>query len=482
MNYKMVWRTLGNIVALEGALLLLPALCAVCYAEWRIALVFLCTAASAALVGLLVSRIFRNCDRTIYAREGFVIVGLAWILMGAVGAVPFLFTGDITSPVDAFFETVSGLTTTGASILRDVTALSRGGAMWRSFTHWIGGMGVLVLMMAILSDSTGRSIHIMRAEMPGPVVDKIMPRVRDTAKILYLMYIGLTLGEVIFLLTGGMSLYDALIHAFGTAGTGGFSVRAESIGAYSPYIQWVVTVFMLLFGVNFNLYYLLLLRRFRSVLRSEELWMYGGIVGVMIAVVTGNVFRTVYASFPEALRYAAFQVASIVTTTGYATADFDAWPNLSRTLLFLLMFVGGCAGSTAGGLKMSRVGILFKCAKRELGKLLHPRSVTTVRFEGKPVDEATRVGVTHYFALYAFLLALILVLIGREPFDLETNITAAVSCFNNVGPGLSAVGPTRNYADYSAFGKIILSSAMLFGRLEIYPLLLTFTPLTWKKR
>jgi trk system potassium uptake protein TrkH len=481
MNYKMICRTLGNIVMLEGVLLLLPALSALFYREWRILTVYLCTAAAAVLCGFLVSRLLRKCDKTIYAREGFVIVGLAWILMAAVGAVPFVVAGDIPSPVDAFFETVSGLTTTGASILTDVTALSRGGAMWRSFTHWIGGMGVLVLMMAILSDSTGRSIHIMRAEMPGPVVDKIVPRVKDTAKILYLMYIALTGLEVIFLMTGGMSFYDALIHAFGTAGTGGFSVRAESIGYYSPYLQWVVTVFMLLFGVNFNLYYLLLIRKFRSALRSEELWMYIGIVLVMVAIVTANILP-IMSSFGEALRLGAFQVASIVTTTGYATADFNLWPNLSRTLLFLLMFVGGCAGSTAGGLKMSRVGILFKCAKREFGKLLHPRSVTTVRFEGKPVDEATQSVVTHYFAVYAFLLALIFALIGGEPFDLETNLSAAISCFNNVGPGLSAVGPTGGYSGYSAFAKLVLSSAMLFGRLEIYPLILTFAPSTWRKR
>ena len=481
MNWKMILKNLGTIVTIEGGLMLLPTVCSLCYREWSVALTFLATAAAAAAVGMAVVWLTRKCDAVIFAKEGFVIVALAWILMGMIGAVPFLLTGEIASPADAFFETVSGLTTTGASILRDVTAMSRGCQFWRSFTHWIGGMGVLVLMMALVSDASGRSIHIMRAEMPGPVVDKIVPRVKDTAKILYLMYIVLTGLEVIFLMTGGMSFYDALIHAFGTAGTGGFSVRAESIGYYSPYLQWVVTVFMLLFGVNFNLYYLLLIRKFRSALRSEELWMYIGIVLVMVAIVTANILP-VMSSFGEALRLGAFQVASIVTTTGYATADFNLWPNLSRTLLFLLMFVGGCAGSTAGGLKMSRVGILFKCAKREFNKLLHPRSVTTVRFEGKPVDEATQSVVTHYFAVYAFLLALIFALIGGEPFDLETNLSAAISCFNNVGPGLSAVGPTGGYSGYSAFAKLVLSSAMLFGRLEIYPLILTLTPSTWRKR
>ncbi len=480
MNYKMICRTVGNIVTLEGALMLLPALCALCYAEWTVALVFVCAAAAASVLGQIAVFLTRGCDRTIYAREGFVIVGLAWILMSAAGAVPFVICGEIPSYVDAFFETVSGLTTTGASILTDVTVLTHGCAFWRSFTHWIGGMGVLVLMMAILSDSTGRSIHIMRAEMPGPVVDKIVPRVKDTAKILYLMYIVLTALETVFLLFGGMSLFESLIHSFGTAGTGGFSVRAESIGAYSPYVQGVVTVFMLLFGVNFNLYFLLLMKRFRSAFRSEELWMYLGIVAVSMGIITADI-SSVTSGIGEAFRLASFQVASIVTTTGYATADFNLWPALSRTMLFLLMFVGGCAGSTAGGLKMSRVAILFKSTRRELNRLLHPRAVTTVRFEGKTVEESTCAGVTNYFALYAILLALTIALIGREPFGIETNVTAAVSCFNNVGPGLGVVGPAGNYAQYGVLSKIVLSAAMLFGRLEIYPLILTFTPSTWKR-
>ncbi len=481
MNYKMICRTLGNIVMLEGVLLLLPALSALFYREWRILTVYLCTAAAAVLCGFLVSRLLRKCDKTIYAREGFVIVGLAWILMAAVGAVPFVVAGDIPSPVDAFFETVSGLTTTGASILTDVTALSRGGAMWRSFTHWIGGMGVLVLMMAILSDSTGRSIHIMRAEMPGPVVDKIVPRVKDTAKILYLMYIALTGLEVIFLMTGGMSLFEALIHSFGTAGTGGFSTRPESIGAFSPYLQWVITVFMLLFGVNFNLYYLILIKRFRSAIRSEELWMYLGLFVILTGVIAWDI-RPLFSGVGESIRQAAFQVASIGTTTGYATADFNLWPNLSRMLLLLLMFVGGCAGSTAGGLKVARIGILLKSAGRELNRLRHPRSVNAVRFEGKPLSEETRVGVVSYFALYALLLAGTLILIGGEPFDMETNISAAISCFNNVGPGFSVVGPAGGYADYSVFAKMVLSAAMLLGRLEIYPIVLSLSPSTWRKK
>ena len=481
MNHKMILNTAGLIVALEGGLLLLPTLCAVCYAEWRVALCFLATAVLAALVGGALVFLTRRRDRTIYAKEGFVIVALGWILLSAFGAIPFVLTGDIPAYHDAFFETVSGLTTTGASILTDIPAMSHGCLFWRSFTHWIGGMGVLVLIMAIFPDANGRSIHIMRAEMPGPVVDKIVPRVRDTAKILYFMYFGLTLAEVIFLMTGGMSLFEALIHSFGTAGTGGFSTRPESIGAFSPYLQWVITVFMLLFGVNFNLYYLILIKRFRSAIRSEELWMYLGLFVILTGVIAWDI-RPLTAGIGESLRLAAFQVASIGTTTGYATTDFNLWPNLSRMMLLLLMFVGGCAGSTAGGLKVARIGILLKSAGKELNRLRHPRSVNAVRFEGKPLSEETRTGVTNYFALYALLLAGILIMIGGEPFDMETNISAAISCFNNVGPGFSSVGPTGGYAGYSAWAKMVLSAAMLLGRLEIYPIVLSISPSTWRKK
>ena len=481
MNHKMILRTAGRIVALEGALLLLPALCALFYREWTVALVYVGVAALAAAFGLLLVFLTRRCDRTIYAKEGFVTVALAWILLSVFGAAPFVLTGDIPAYHDAFFETVSGLTTTGASILTDVTALSRGGLFWRSFTHWIGGMGVLVLMMAIVPDANGRSIHIMRAEMPGPVVDKIVPRVRDTAKILYFIYIGLTLAEVVFLLAGGTSLFESLIHSFGTAGTGGFSTRPESVGAFSPYIQWVITVFMLLFGVNFNLYFLMLIGRFKSAIRSEELWIYLGIFAALTGVIAWNI-RPIFSGAGEAIRQAAFQVASIGTTTGYATADFNLWPNLSRMILFLLLFVGGCAGSTAGGLKVARVGILVKTAGKELNRLRHPRSVNAVRFEGKPLGEETRTGVVNYFALYAILLAAVLLLIGGEPFDMETNISAAISCFNNVGPGFSAVGPMGGYAGYSVWAKMVLSAAMLLGRLEIYPIVLSVSPSTWRKK
>ena len=481
MNKRMVLNTLGTIIALEAALLLLPLGTALIYAEWTTALAFAVTAAGAALLGFGLKLVTRGCDKIIFAREGFVITALAWILFCAIGAVPFVVSGEIPSYIDAFFETVSGITTTGASILTNVEALSHGALFWRSFTHWIGGMGVLVLLMAIFPDSEGRSIHIMRAEMPGPVVDKIVPRIKDTAKILYLIYVAMTALETIFLLCGGVNLFESLLYSFGTAGTGGFGLHGDSIGGYSPYVQWVITIFMLLFGVNFNLYYFLLIRRFREAAKNEELWIYVGIVVVSAGLIVWNVLP-LFTAVGDAIRHAFFQVAAIITTTGYSTVDFALWPKLSKCIILLLMFVGGCAGSTAGGLKLSRVIILCKTVRRELKKLLHPRTVTSVKFAGKPLELSVCHSVTTYFAFYMLLLAVITFLVCLEPFDFETNFSAAVSCFNNVGPGLSAVGPMAGYSIYSPFTKVLLSLAMLLGRLEIYPLILTFMPSTWKRR
>lgn len=481
MNIRRILYTLGQIIKLEGALFVLPLVTALGYGETRTAAAFIITMAGALLLGFLLTIFTKKSDTTIFAREGFVITAAAWILMSAIGAAPFVLSGEIPSYVDAFFETVSGFTTTGASILTDVEAMSHGCLFWRSFTHWIGGMGVLVLMMAIFPDASGRSIHIMRAEMPGPIVERIVPKVRDTAKILYLMYISLTVAEVIFLLAGGMNLFESLIHAFGTAGTGGFGVRGDSLGSYSAYLQWVVTIFMLLFGVNFNLYYLLLLKRFRQVFRSEELWVYISIVAGSILLITKNI-SGMYANFAESLRHAAFQVASIMTTTGFSSVDFNLWPGFSKTLLVLLMFIGGCAGSTAGGLKVSRVVILVKSIYSELKRMIHPRAVATVRFEGKKLDDGTRRGVSTYLALYAMCMAVIFLLLSLEPFDFETNLTAVVACFNNIGPGLGGVGPFSSYAGYSGGGKVLLSFAMLFGRLELYPMIILFAPRTWMKK
>ena len=481
MNRKMILYVTGFIVAAEGALLLLPALVSLIYLE-KAAFSFLAVAAACGAAGAVLIFACRPKNTNIYAREGFIIVAFGWILMSALGAVPFVINGDIPNYVDAFFETVSGFTTTGASILKDVEVLSRGSLFWRSFTHWIGGMGVLIFIMAIIPNLSDRSIHIMKAEMPGPVIGKLVPRARDTAMILYIIYIVLTTLEFVFLLFGGMPVFDSLVTALGTAGTGGFGIKNSSIGGYSPYIQWVVTAFMLLFGINFNLYYLITVRQFKSALGSFELRVYLGIYAVCVAVITANIF-SLYGSFGEAVRMAAFQSASIISTTGYSTADFNLWPGLSRGILLILMFLGSCAGSTAGGFKLSRVIILAKALKREIHKFTHPRSVSTVRFEGKPVDETTVSGIGSYLVIYVTFIMGIFLLLCLEPgMGFEENFSASVACFNNIGPGFGAVGASSNYSAYSAFSKILLSVGMLAGRLEIYPILLFFLPSTWTRK
>ncbi|MBQ8868323.1 MAG: TrkH family potassium uptake protein [Oscillospiraceae bacterium] len=479
MNRRMIFYTLGKLLIALSALLVLPLAVSIYYKE-SCTLAFLITAAISLVMGLLLSKLLKPASHVIYAREGFAIVALVWLSMSAIGALPFVISGEIPSFADAFFETVSGFTTTGASILRDVESMSHGLLFWRSFTHWIGGMGVLVFVMALLPNVSDRSIHILRAEVPGPIVGKLVPRIKDTAKILYIIYIVLTVIQVIFLLAGGMSLFDSLLHAFGTAGTGGFSIKADGLAGYSPYLQWVIAIFMLIFGVNFNLYYFILIRKAKMAFQSRELWCYLGIVVVAVTAICINIYP-MYENFAEVLRQAVFQVSSIITTTGYATTDFNLWPAFSKGVLFVLLFVGACAGSTAGGLKISRVMLVFKIIGREIRRLIHPRSVAKVKLEGKSVDEATLDGVTTYFAVYMIGIIATFLVLSAEPFGIETNFSAAVSCFNNVGPGFAGVGPMSSYADYSAFSKIVMSLAMLLGRLEIYPLLIVFIPSFWKK-
>ncbi len=480
MNRRMVLNTVGHIILAEAALLLLPAIVSVIYME-KCLWAFLITIGIALSLGLLLKFTTKPDSKVIYAKEGFVIVTYAWLLMSAIGALPFVISGEIPHFIDAFFETVSGFTTTGASILTDVESMSHGLLFWRSFTHWIGGMGVIVFVMAIIPNITDRSMNIMKAEVPGPTVGKLVPKARDTAKILYLIYIALTLVMIVMLLFGGMPLFDSIVHTFGTAGTGGFGIKSTSIGEYTPYCQWVITVFMLVFSVNFNLYYLVLLGKFKSVLKSTELWFFIGLVIISIAVITTNI-RVNYTTFEETLRYSSFQVATIISTTGYATTNFNAWPGLSKAILFMLMFIGGCAGSTAGGLKNARVVMLLKTIHRELKKMVHPRSVRAISMEDKRVDEQTLSGVTSYFAIYAICIMGIFVIISFEPFGIETNLSATVACFNNVGPGFGAVGPNGSYAEYTYFTKVVLSLAMLLGRLEIFPLILGINPTVWKKR
>lgn len=481
MNRKMVFYMIGQMIKLEAALLVLPLLVSLIYREHETALSFLITIGIALVLGFALTLIFRTKNRVIYAKEGFVIVALTWLALSAVGCLPFIISGEIPSFFDAFFETVSGFTTTGASVVVDVESMSHGTLFWRSFTHWIGGMGVLVFIMAIIPTVTDRSIHILRAEMPGPIVGKLVPKTKDTAKILYLIYIIMTAVEIVLLLIGGMPLFESTVHAFGTAGTGGFGIKADSIAGYSPYLQWVITIFMLLFGVNFNLYYLALIRHFHSIFKSRELWCYIGIFAAACFAITIDIYP-MYQNFSESLRLAAFQTSSILTTTGFATADFNLWPGFSKAILFLLMFIGGCAGSTAGGLKVSRVILLFKIVRKELLHILHPRSVAVIKFEGKKVDNPTLNSVSTYFVLYIFGILGIFLILCLEPFDLETNLSATVSCFNNVGPGLSLVGPASNYSAYSPLSKLMLSFAMLLGRLEIFPLWFTLTPSTWSKK
>ena len=481
MNRKMVYFLIGRILLLEGGLLLLPLAVSLYYWDGG-QIPFLLTIALCEGLGLLLCNVFRTENQVIFAKEGFFVTALAWLSVSALGALPFVISGEIPSFVDAFFETVSGFTTTGASILNDVEAMSRSMLFWRSFTHWIGGMGVLVLMVAIMPNLSGRTIHVLRAEMPGPTMGKLSPRLRDTAKILYLLYIVMTAVEMVMLVAGGMPLFDSAIHTFGTAGTGGFGMKAASLADYTPYQQWVIAVFMMLFGVNFNLYYLLALRRFRSALRSEELWTYLAIVFLATALITVNITPQI-GNTAEGIRAAYFQVTSISSTTGFSTVNFDEWPTVSRMILVVLMFIGACAGSTAGGLKVSRVVLLYKTIRREIRHLLHPRSVTSVHFEGKPVDSPTLISIGTYFALYIALFAMFWFVVSFQPgFDGVSNFTAVAACYNNIGPGLNLVGPTASYAGYGPFFKIILSFAMLFGRLEIYPMLISLSPSTWIKK
>ena len=474
----MIGFVIGRILWTEAVLLLLPALAALLYGES--AMPFL----GPILLLLIAGLPFRKKPRqtSLYARDGFAVVALAWLLMSAFGALPFLISGYIPHFVDAFFETVSGFTTTGATILTAVEPLSQGILFWRSFTHWIGGMGVLVFVMAVLPMTDGHGMHLLRAEMPGPSVGKLVSRMSDTAKILYGIYLAMTLIEIVLLLLGGMPLFDACIHAFGSAGTGGFSNKNLSVGAYdSAYFDVVIGIFMLLFGVNFNLYYFLLVRRFRDVFRSEELWAYIAIVGAAVAAIAADIYH-LFGSAAESLRYSFFQVASIITTTGYATADFNLWPTFSKGILVVLMFIGACAGSTGGGMKVARVVILAKTSWGDMRKMLHPNAVTTTRFEGKSLTDKHIRSVHLFITVYLLVFTASFLLLCLEGFDIVTTFTALTACINNIGPGLEMVGPMGNFSAFSWWAKLLLSFNMLVGRLEIFPMLLLFAPSNWRRR
>ncbi len=482
MNYGMVFNTTGKVVKIEAIMLAVPAIVALIFAEWWYAAAFAISAAIALAVGFALT-LLRPRNQLIFAKEGLVTVALAWIFVSLIGALPFVIGGVIPSYVDALFETVSGFTTTGATIINDVEKIGKSMQFWRALTHFVGGMGVLVFVMAVTSKATDRSMHILRAEMPGPIVDKLVPRAKDTALILYLIYIGLTLLLAILLLFGGMDLFESLVHAFATAGTGGFGIKNDSLASYSHYVQWVIAIFMILYGVNFNVFYLIILRRIGAAMKSEEFWIYILTVIASIAIVCVSLVSVLNVAFPDALRDATFQVAAFMSTTGFTTANYNAWPDIAKAVLLILMFIGGCAGSTAGGFKITRLIILVKKLGNDLKQTLHPRTASIVKFEGKRVDESTLEGVSGYLVIYLIILVATFGLLSLDPsgFGFEANFTASVSCFNNIGPFFSTSG-MGTFADFSVFSKIVLTLSMLLGRLEIYPMLLTLTPRTWIKK
>ncbi len=440
------------------------------------------------IVGLLVlaallALFSRNARNVFFAREGLFCVGISWILMSLFGCLPFWLSGEIPSFIDALFEMVSGFTTTGASVVANVEGLSRAALYWRSFSHWLGGMGVLVFLLALVpagGKNEGFTMHLLRAESPGPNVEKLVPKMRQTAIVLYVTYIALTFLDFLFLLLGGMSLFEALCTAFGTAGTGGFGVKNDSLASYSPYIQNVCTVFMLLFGVNFACFYLLILKQFKAVFKDEELRMYFGLVLGSILLITVNI-SSLYPTVWDSLRHAAFQVSSIITTTGFSTVDFDLWPGLSKGILFLLMLIGACAGSTGGGFKCARTILILKGVKRNLAQMLRPQKVAVIRVNQKPIDEKVVANTNAYLCAYVLIFLISFLLICLDNFSLTTNLSAVAACFNNIGPGFDAVGPTCTFADFSIFSKIVLIVDMLAGRLEIFPILILFSSNTWKR-
>ncbi len=479
MNYSMVLYILGYILKFESAFLMLPVVVGLIYKE-SAGLSYLAVAAICLVLGLSLTH-KRPVSSNLYTREGFVAVALSWIVMSIFGAMPFVLCGDIPSYVDALFETISGFTTTGASILTDVEVLTRTSLFWRSFTHWIGGMGVFVFIMAILPLMGGSTMNLMKAESPGPSVSKLVPHVKDTAKILYGMYITITLCEILLLCIFGMPLFDALCATFGTVGTGGFGIKNSSIAAYSPALQNIVTVFMILSGINYTFYFFLLSRKIKDAFHIEEVRWYLLLILAAVGAIVYDI-RNLYPTIGEAIHHAFFQVGSIITTTGYATADFDLWPSFSKTILVILMFVGACAGSTGGGMKVSRLVMLFKSIKKELSLIIHPRAVRKLRMDGHVVEHGILRSTNVFLVIYFMLLLSSTLLVSIDEFDFTTNFTAVVSALNNIGPGLNQVGPTQNFSIFSAFSKFVLMFDMLAGRLELFPMMVLFMPSTWKRK
>lgn len=482
MNYKMMGYFLAQILFIEG-IFMLPSLGISLYCGETAAFRgFLGTLLLIVGIVLVLFLLCRGAPSAFHAREGLVCVGISWIVLSLVGCLPFYISREIPSYIDCFFEMVSGFTTTGASIVPDVEALSKSILYWRSFSHWLGGMGVLVFLLAFTGEKgQGFTMHLLRAESPGPNVGKLVPKMRKTAAILYLIYVALTILDIVFLMAGDMTLFEAVCTAFGTAGTGGFGIKNDSMGSYSPYLQNVTTVFMILFGVNFSCYYLLLIRQWKSVILDEELRAYLGIILGSILLITLNL-RGYYSTIGETLRHAAFQVSSIITTTGFSTTDYDLWPSFSRTILLCLMVIGACAGSTGGGLKVARLLLLFKGLHRNVRQMLQPRKVELVRNNGQTVSQKVLDNTNTYLVAYVIILFVVFTIISLDGFSVGTNFSAVLCTFNNIGPGLEAVGPTCNFSQYSSLSKLVLSWAMLAGRLEIFPILVLFSRSTWKQR
>ena len=480
MNYKLIFSNLGTVLAIEAALMIPSLLVSVIYGQDDV-YAFLISITILIIAGFLL-HLLKPKDSQMYARDGFATVALSWFFVSLFGSLPFLISGAVTSPMDAFFESVSGFTTTGATILTEVESLPRGILFWRSFTHWVGGMGVLALMLAVLPSVKPNSVHMLVAESPGPNPGKLVPKIRQTVKILYMIYTAMTLVQVVLLIISGMPVYDSIVHALGTAGTGGFSIKNTSIGAYNNvFAEIIIAVFMLLYGTNFSLYYQAIKGNIRSFLRDAEFRFYFGTVLVSIILITIDLTGKVFGSFWESLRYSSFQVSSIISTTGYSTADFNLWPSFSKAILVLLMFIGASAGSTAGGMKCIRIVLLMKLVRREIHRIIHPRSVYTVKIGGKTVNDDVLSGVTVFFYTFILIFAVALLIVSVEGKDMVSNFTAVATCIGNVGPGLGIVGPMGNFSSYSVLSKAVLSFCMIAGRLEIFPILLLFAPTFWKK-
>lgn len=482
MNYKVVLKLLGHVLKYELLLMIIPFLIGLYYGDGD-AMSFLLTIIIIFPIAFLLCRV-KSEKSDIYAKEGFITVGLAWILISIVGAIPFVISGAIPSVVDAFFETVSGFTTTGATILKEVESLPRAILFWRSFTHFIGGMGFLIFILSLIpSVGTTNTIHLLKAESPGPTPGKIVPKVQETAKILYIIYTVLTIIEIILLMFAGLSFYDAVIHALGTAGTGGFSNMNASIAAFNnPAVEWIIAIFMLLFGVNFALYFQLIKGNIKSFFKNEELRYYVLIVLVSIIFIAINIVDFNSGNIGKSIRDSSFQVASIITTTGYATADFNLWPMLSKMILVILMLLGGMAGSTSGGIKTIRIVIMFKAIKREINKIIHPRRIQSVKIDGKVVEEETISGVFLFMAVYFVIAVIAVIIVSFNNFDFTTTVTSVITAISNVGPGLEMVGPIGNFSAFSDLSKLVLSFCMLAGRLEIYPMLILFSSSLWRKK